>query len=70
MSLKTDIEKLLKYYGEISELELRNYARENNIEPDILLKIIKNAKDKEAIDLAKKFIKFGEDEINKLKKYL
>lgn len=45
MSLKTDIEKLLKYYGEISELELRNYARENNIEPDILLKIIKNAKD-------------------------
>ena len=45
MSMETDIAKLLKHYGEISELELRNYARENNIEPDILLTIIKNAQD-------------------------
>lgn len=45
MSMETDIAKLLKYYSEISELELRNYARENNIEPDILLTIIKNAQD-------------------------
>lgn len=45
MSMETDIAKLLKYYSEISELELRNYARENNIEPDILLTIIKNVQD-------------------------
>lgn len=35
-----------------------------------LEKGVKNAKDKDAIKLANEFIKFGEEEIEKLKKYL